>query len=59
MWQCYSIYLKEPENARPLTDAMRDLVKSLPDTAFDGSTVIQQRDFWKKWLDQVSPPAAP
>jgi hypothetical protein len=59
LWQCYEKYLNQPESARPLVDAMRDLVKSLPDTAFDGSTPIQKREFWQKWLDQVAPPAAP
>jgi hypothetical protein len=58
LWQCYEKYLNQSESARPLIETMRELVKSLPDTAFDGSTPIQKREFWQKWLDQVSPTTA-
>src|SRR5258706_11767866 len=59
LWQCYEKYLSQPESARPMVDAIRDLVKVLPDAAFDGSTPIQKREYWQKWLSYFTTSPAP
>ncbi len=55
LWQCYG-RLRQAGDGKAMEDAMRDLLKSLPDTAFDGSSPIHKREFWQKWWDKVTMP---
>lgn len=54
LWQCYHLYLNEPEKAAAAVASIRIVLKTLPDTAFDGLSPYHKRDFWENWINQVS-----
>lgn len=59
LWQCHGVYLNEPTKATVWIEALRETLKKLPDTAFDGSSAYNKRDYWDGWIKQVSAPKTP
>ncbi|MFL5340986.1 MAG: tetratricopeptide repeat protein [Gemmataceae bacterium] len=53
LWQCYEVYLGEHDKAIATFEALRDALKKVPNTEFDGSTHYNKRDFWENWLKDV------
>jgi ribosome biogenesis protein Tsr3 len=53
LWYCYTIYLDKAEKGQAMLAAMRDLIKALPDEAFDNSTKLRQKKFWDDWIKQA------
>jgi tetratricopeptide (TPR) repeat protein len=59
LWQCYSVYLEQPDKARYVLSQMREAFAKMPDTAFDATAEIRKRSFWEKWFEQVEGGPAP
>ena len=53
LWQCYSVYLEQPDKARYALAQMREAFAKMPDNAFDTTAEIRKRSFWEKWFEQV------
>jgi tetratricopeptide (TPR) repeat protein len=54
--QCY-VFLGQPEKATAVLKRMREALDKIPDDAFDGKLETHRRDFWEKWLAEMSKPA--
>jgi len=52
LWQC-SFSLKDWEKCASYTTDMRNLMKSLPNEAFDNASNDHNRAFWENWLKSV------
>ena len=50
LWQCYTIYLDKPYQGQAMLNAMRDLLKTLPDDVLDNSTELRTRRHWETWI---------
>jgi tetratricopeptide (TPR) repeat protein len=59
LWQCYSVYLEQPDRARYALTQMREAFAKMPDDAFDSTAEIRKRSYWEKWFEQVEGGAAP
>jgi hypothetical protein len=54
-WQCYAVYLNQPDKADGALIDMRDAIRKLPDSEFDGSAPYNTREFWQEWLKKAAP----
>jgi len=53
LWQCYSVYLDQPDRGRFALSQMRDAFAKMPDDAFDSTTESRKRLYWEKWFEEV------
>ncbi len=60
MWQCYERFLDQPDKARDVLARMRQAFQEMPDAAFNQSTALHHREYWKKWFSHFDAvPATP
>jgi len=53
VWSIYLNNLSEVEKSADALKKMRDAYVQMKDDAFDGSTPIHKREYWKKWFEQL------
>jgi tetratricopeptide (TPR) repeat protein len=52
LFQC-AIYIRDTDKAKIWVDSVREALKKLPDSAFDGSSNFHKREFWEAWPKQA------
>src|SRR5581483_4544665 len=54
-----NVYSGQPDKAIAAVKRLQEALEKVPDAAFNGSLPTHKRDYWTKWLAEVTKPALP